>query len=234
MYIYIYRAELVGDDELTMSTPGHVLAAYLRSLFLVFSALSLTGLVVSRVYIFYESYSSFSLKLKEEEWLRGRCQDADFYSNMRQHTDLCAQVETNARTSVLLHALNTVFLSAHMCGSRACMDYINDLVLKGFMWPALVVVCVFVIMIPSIITSMATGRIWHAKDWHARNLPYRYQKPSSQLMTSERPVYLLEAGEEEEDTSAPFYNVQLLDSEGSNLRHRRPTTTTTRGLLTVA
>jgi hypothetical protein len=157
-----------------MSTPGHVFAAYLRSLFLVLSTVFCAGLFVSRAYIFYESYSAFSLKLKEENWLRLRCQDADFYSNMRQHTDLCAQVETNARSSVWLHALNMVFTSGHMCGARACMDYVHDLMLQGLLWPALVVVCLFVIMIPSIITSMARSRIMHAQDTYARNLPYRH------------------------------------------------------------
>lgn len=182
-----------------MSTPAHVFTAYLRSLFLVLSTLSGLGLLISRLYIFYESYSGFTLLLQQEAWLRVQCQDPEFYSKMRHHTDLCAQVEANARTSVILHSLNKVFTSGHICGSKPCMDYVNDLMLQGLLWPALVVVCVFVIMIPSIITSMARGRIWHAQDWHARNLPYRHQlrrPPSSNIAA------MIEYGHDDDDGDA--------------------------------
>lgn len=61
-------------------------------LFILASCLVAAGIIISRVHIFYESYSEFTLQRVEEEWLRKNCQDPDFYSNMRQHTDLCALV----------------------------------------------------------------------------------------------------------------------------------------------
>lgn len=88
---------------------------------------------------------------------------------MRQHTDLCTQVEQNAMRWVLLHALNTVCTTSHMCGSRSCMEYINDLVVRGIAWPAAAVVCLFVVMIPSIITSMAGRTMWQSFDSRARS-----------------------------------------------------------------
>lgn len=199
-----------------MSTPAHVFTAYVRSLFLVLSAVFCLGLFVSRSYIFYESYTSFNLMLKQETWLRSQCQDPEFYSKMRHHTDLCAQVESNARTSVLLHSLNQVFTSGHMCGSKACMDYINDLMLQGLLWPALVVICVFVIMIPSIITSMARSRIWHSYDYRARHLPYRPQKLQPAHMAA-----ILEYGStEEEDEHGAAYMWSDLQAKHPGLRCR--------------
>ena len=35
-------------------------------------------------------------------------QEAEFYSNIRQHTDICEEVEKNARADVFLTALNAM------------------------------------------------------------------------------------------------------------------------------
>lgn len=75
-----------------MGTPGHVLAECLRSFMVVLSVVLGVGVCVSRVYVFYESYWEFRLKQIDETWLGQQCKDPEFYSNMRQHTDLCTQV----------------------------------------------------------------------------------------------------------------------------------------------
>lgn len=95
-------------------------------------------------------------------------QEPEFYSNMRQHTDLCALVESRAREWVLLHALNTVCTTTHVCGERPCIEYLNDLVVRGIAWPVAAVACLFVVMVPSIITSMASRSMCHAFDTRAR------------------------------------------------------------------
>lgn len=75
-----------------MSTPMHALLVHVRAMLRVVSGLLLVWLVVSRACIFCEAYSDLSLRRAEEAWLRQRCQEPDFFSNMRQHTDLCTQV----------------------------------------------------------------------------------------------------------------------------------------------
>lgn len=151
-----------------MSTPAHALVAYGKALFILLSIFTAFGVFISRVYIFYEAYSLFSMQRSEESWLRAKCKDAEFYSNMRQHTDLCAQVEHRALQWLLLHALNKVFTTTHICGERPCIEYINDLVVRGIAWPAAFILCIFVVTIPSIITSMASRSLWHASDRRAR------------------------------------------------------------------
>ena len=151
-----------------MSTPAHALVAYGKALFMLMSIFTFSGVLVSRVYIFYQAYSLFSISRVEETWLRAQCKEPAFYSNMRQHTDLCAHVEHNAMQWIILHALNKVFTTSHLCGDRACIEYLNDLVVRGIAWPAAVIICLFVITIPSIITSMASRSIWHASDKRAR------------------------------------------------------------------
>lgn len=197
-----------------------------------------------RVYVFFEAYSQFTLQRVEEEWLRQSCQDPDFYSNMRQHTDLCALVsiyfyhchhadvlslrpeflrsccfvvggaqwETVGSPLFTQHHVHhvarmwskvKVFLSlssscslftSHtpVCGAlvviffrvwhlgsvtvcvwplRPCIEYINDLVLRGIAWPVAIVACLFVVTVPSIISSMAGKSMWQALDSRARNTP---------------------------------------------------------------
>ena len=151
-----------------MGTPAHALVAYSKALFILISAFALCGVVISRVYIFYEAYSRFSMERSQEVWLRGQCRDPEFYSNMRQHTALCADIEHSAMQSVTLHALNKVFTTSHVCGERACIEYMNDLVVRGIAWPAALILCLFVVTIPSIITSMASRTMWHASDQRAK------------------------------------------------------------------
>lgn len=75
-----------------MGTPAHIFVAYVRSLLMVVSCTMGIGIAVSRAYIFYEAYCAFTLQRADEAWLGRQCKDPEFYSNMRQHTDLCAQV----------------------------------------------------------------------------------------------------------------------------------------------
>lgn len=135
-----------------MSTPYHAMVAYLRALVVVSVWVTLIGVGVSRCYILYESYSQFTLQRSEEAWLRERCREPDFYTNMRQHTDLCAQVERRARQWALLHSLNVMFTTARLCGPRMCVEYANDLVVRGIAWPIALVLGIFVMTMPSIIT----------------------------------------------------------------------------------
>lgn len=152
-----------------MSTPAHALIAYGKALFILLSIFTALGVFISRVYVFYESYSLFSMQRSEESWLRAKCKDPEFYTNMRQHTDLCAQIEHRALQWIFLHSVNQVFTNTHICGERPCIEYINDLVVRGVAWPAAVILCIFVVTIPSIITSMASRSIWHASDRRARS-----------------------------------------------------------------
>ena len=81
-----------------MSAPVHLFIILVRNLLLMGSCICSLGLLISKGYIFYSAYSEFSLQRAEEAWLREKCREPDFYSNMRQHTDLCAKVERNARS----------------------------------------------------------------------------------------------------------------------------------------
>jgi hypothetical protein len=118
-----------------MTTPVQAFLVYTKAVLTVLAFLAVFAMVISRSYIFYEAYVAESVKRVEEAWLRQKCKDPDFYSNMRQHTNLCLQVEKNAQSSIALTALNTMVATTHLCGSKQCADYAQDLVLRGLAWP---------------------------------------------------------------------------------------------------
>lgn len=47
------------------------------------------SLTISRLFIFQQAYSSHVAKIQDEQWLLQQCEEPVFYSNIRQHTDLC-------------------------------------------------------------------------------------------------------------------------------------------------
>jgi hypothetical protein len=73
--------------------------------------------------------------------------------------------------SPILHSLNVVFTLSSPCGSRHCLEYVNDLIVRGLAWPIAIVLCVLAVMTPSIISGMASRRVWHALDMRARSIP---------------------------------------------------------------
>eukprot|EP00960_Hanusia_phi_P019569 577653-Hanusia_phi.AAC.1 len=60
----------------------------------------------SRVFMFYSEFQGEAARRADDEWLRIKCKDPEFFHKMKQHTDLCLKVEQNGRRSVALVALN--------------------------------------------------------------------------------------------------------------------------------
>ena len=107
-----------------MSTPAMAFGAGLRSilvsLWLVWSA----TFVISRLFLLHDAYISEANKRVDEQWLLQKCKEPEFYSNMRQHSDICTEVAKNARSNLLLKALNSVAAQTHACGTTSCLDLI--------------------------------------------------------------------------------------------------------------
>lgn len=54
---------------------------------------------------FYTAYRCACLRLDDERWLLGQCSDPVFYSKMRAHSNVCGEVEANARVGAFWMAL---------------------------------------------------------------------------------------------------------------------------------
>jgi hypothetical protein len=114
---------------------------------------------VGRIFIFYEAYTAFLSILRDEEWLRLQCASPEFYSNMRQHTELCNQVMLNAARSPMLIALNEVASTAHLCGRYSCTEAVVTLSRAG--WPVVVTVVAILLIAPTILVRFARMLVVH-------------------------------------------------------------------------
>ncbi len=68
------------------------LSMCLRNALVSFWLLWVVTFVVTRVYALHEAYVFEVGKRNDERWLLRQCQDAEFYSNLKQHSDLCTEV----------------------------------------------------------------------------------------------------------------------------------------------
>ena len=144
-----------------MTTPAMVVSALLKLMVISLGVFWSVSFVISRLFIFYEAYVDFQGVLKDEEWLRSQCDQPEFYSNMRQHSDLCNDVRRNAERSPVLIALNEVAGTAHLCGRYSCVESLAFLSSSAG-WPVLAAIVVTVVLAPTvlvrIVRSMVTGR----------------------------------------------------------------------------
>jgi len=157
-----------------MATPAMVCGCLIKLMVICVGVFWVVSFGVSRLFIFHEAYNVFLRVLKDEEWLRGQCALPEFYSNLRQHTDLCNTVRLNAERSPLLVALNEVANTAHLCGRYTCAEALT--MLSGAGWPALLGLVAVLVVAPSLIVRIARGVV-HAGDGQYRLPGHRHTYP---------------------------------------------------------
>ena len=134
----------------------------LRNAFISFWIAWSIAFAVTRLYYLQEEYIAEVGKRRDETWLLRQCNDPEFYANLRQHSDICTEVENNARASLLLRALSKVMeRSMHICGNVSCTEAIYTL---GFRmgWHAVIIGIVLLIAAPNILL-MVLRSIWNSK-----------------------------------------------------------------------
>lgn len=50
------------------------------------------AVLVTRLSAFHDAYMAHVNKIQDETWLREKCREPEFFSNLRQHTELCTEV----------------------------------------------------------------------------------------------------------------------------------------------
>ena len=85
-----------------------VAASMLKIMVLCLGVFWIVSFSVGRIFVFYETYTETMRLLQDETWLRLQCSDPSFYSNIRQHADLCTGVQRNFERGAILVALNAV------------------------------------------------------------------------------------------------------------------------------
>lgn len=132
-----------------MSTPAMMLASMLKLMIICLTTFWIVSFSMGRFFVFYEAYTSALRIIRDEAWIRTQCADPQFYSNLKQHSDLCQSVQINFERSPLLVALNAVSETAHLCGRYSCTD--NLIAISRGGWPVMLSVGFISLVAPTLL-----------------------------------------------------------------------------------
>ena len=150
-----------------MSTPAMLFGSVAQFMIVTLTAFWTASFLVLRVAVFVDAWQQAVRVQQDEAWLRLQCDDPDFYSNMRQHTDLCMQVRKNAEQIPFLQALSAVANTAHLCGRYSCADAVLYMSNRGGL-PVLVAGLAALLMAP--------GALWALWRWLTTAPLYKEQR----------------------------------------------------------
>ena len=136
-----------------MSTPAMLFGSVVQFLIVTLTAFWTASFLVLRVAVFVDAWQQAVRVQQDEAWLRLQCADPEFYTNMRQHTDLCTEVRRNAEQIPFLQALSAVANTAHLCGRYSCADAVLYLSRGGGL-PVLVAALLALVMAPSALWAL--------------------------------------------------------------------------------
>jgi hypothetical protein len=158
-----------------MSTPAMIFASMLKLMIICLTTFWIVSFSVGRFFVFYEAYTSALRVVRDEAWIRTQCSDPQFYSNLKQHSDLCQSVQINFERSPLLVALNAVSETAYLCGRYSCVESLTAISRGG--WPVIVSVGFISLLAPTILVQIM--RVLMRGDHH---LPTTYNNHAGKFL----------------------------------------------------
>jgi hypothetical protein len=129
-----------------------MLASMIKLIIVCLTTFWIVSFSMGRFFVFYEAYTSALRLVRDEAWIRTQCADPQFYSNLKQHSDLCQSVQINFERSPLLVALNAVSETAHLCGRYSCTDNLAAISRGG--WPLILSVGFFSLLAPTLLVQV--------------------------------------------------------------------------------
>ena len=129
-----------------------MLASMIKIIIVCLTTFWIVSFSMGRFFVFYEAYTSALRLVRDEAWIRTQCADPQFYSNLKQHSDLCQSVQINFERSPLLVALNAVSETAHLCGRYSCTDNLAAISRGG--WPLILSVGFFSLLAPTLLVQV--------------------------------------------------------------------------------
>jgi hypothetical protein len=176
-----------------MSTIAQSFLLHTKAVCTVLLYMLLLGLAISRFYIFYDVYIQENTKKNEDAWLRIQCKNPEFYSNIRQHTDLCSEVEQHAQSWIFLTALNAMFAKNQWCGTKkTCAEYVHSLLVQGVAWPLVGCFGLLMLALPYIIAAKAKNSIiaqYHRHQMFQQQVSSPFYSPHFAI-AEENPCYI--------------------------------------------
>ena len=122
---------------------------------------------LDKLCLFHQTYQAMALRLESERWLLEQCSDPHFFSRMHTHSDLCFQVESNARVGAFMLALRELtqsILPQQFFLGQLLTSFHNHLL----SWPVLGVLGALLLLAPSWLASVVSS---------ARIIPTHHSHP---------------------------------------------------------
>jgi hypothetical protein len=99
------------------------LVCWTKSLIISYWFIWISTIILSRLHAFNEIYVSEKQKIIDERYLLEKCNDNEFFSNIRQHTDICIQVFYSMSFYVILfHSKSFYFIQSLSIHSRSSAE----------------------------------------------------------------------------------------------------------------
>jgi hypothetical protein len=148
-----YICDLGSTYHLGMGTPATALSSLIHTVVVWFGVLWVSALCISRIYMFHEAYQTIIQHMENDSRLRQMCLDPEFYSIIKQHADVCIQVQKDAEVNPWLKALNIALAAPTLCGQEACSDIITRVCVRGG-WTAVVCALLVIIFSPHVLMPL--------------------------------------------------------------------------------
>jgi hypothetical protein len=129
-----------------------IFASMLKLMIICLTTFWIVSFSVGRFFVFYEAYTSALRLIRDEAWIRSQCSDPQFYSNLKQHSDLCQSVQINFERSPVLVALNAVSETAYLCGRYSCVENLAAISRGG--WPVILSVGFMSLLAPTLLVQI--------------------------------------------------------------------------------
>jgi hypothetical protein len=133
-----------------MGTRSTAFQSYSHTGGVIFLSLWVTTIVISRVYMFYNALNAEWSLRDNNAWLLEKCSEPEFFFKLKEHTDICHEVERLNRSNAYLNALYIVVNGSHLCGESPCIDTVQSVVAK-LGWQALVILVLCILFSPNLI-----------------------------------------------------------------------------------
>ena len=161
-----------------MSTPAMIFSSVLKLMIICLTTFWIVSFSVGRFFIFHEAYTSAIRVVRDEAWIRTQCSDPQFYSNLKQHSDLCLSVQINFERNPFLVALNAVSETAYLCGRYSCAENLAAISRGG--WPVILSVGFISLLAPTIL--MQCMRLLMSSSNNHHRLPTAYENHAGKFI----------------------------------------------------
>ena len=130
--------------------------------------------LLTRAYLVHTTYNELIDERERDGWLMEQCTSDAFYHNMKHHSDLCDEISTRHRDSLLLKSVSMVIENTFSQGLGSVLNTVRGIVEwslgRGFV--ASCMIMGFLLFAPSLLVPIFRRQLNRMADERLRHLHY--------------------------------------------------------------